>query len=311
MKEEIKMWLEENQDAINLSDFSLERMESGESNETFRAEDGDRKLIVRTSKEDSEDRIAHERDVLRFLQKQNMENVPKIVHYEEDTSLSQPVIVESYIGHDELDIEEATAEQIRNLANLIAKFHSISVAEYNEFFGTDHPSKVTLEEELAIDFEEYSKKPYEDYRSKADDVDERIEELYGKQQELIEEAGEMDVEVPWTFVNGDIMNNIRQKDDEIYIVDWELAGVGVPYIELIEFFTSGRVSEEKQEALLEEYERRYELPEDWRESAELIEKFHGFNSMIWAANKKEQREEPKYDQMFEERMEQLEKMWRK
>ncbi|MFB6100684.1 MAG: aminoglycoside phosphotransferase family protein [Candidatus Nanohalobium sp.] len=310
MKKEIRRWLEENQDELSLSNFSLDRLAPGESNETFRAYDGDRELIVRTSKEDSEDRIAHERDVLRFLEQQNIDNVPRLVHYEEDTSLGQAVIVESSVGKEDLDIEEATPEQVENLAEMIAQFHSISVEEYNQFFGTEHPSSVTLEKELELDFEKYSKKPYEDYRKMAEDVDQRVEEFYEKQKELIKEAAEIDVEVTWTFVNGDIMNNVRQEKDEVYIVDWELAGVGVPYIELIEFFTSGKISEEKQDALLEEYEKRYELPEDWRESAELIEKFHGFNSMIWAAKKKEQREEPKYNKMFEQRMAQLEQMWR-
>lgn len=307
MKSRLKSWIQDKD--FTGSDFQIEELEKGESNETFQIEDEDRKLIVRISKEGSEDRISHERDVLQFLEQQNIENVPQVIHYEEDTPLERPILVESSVGGERLDIEDATADQIEKLAEFMAEIHSIPVEKYNEFFGTDYPSSVTLEEELVNDFERYSREPYEDYRSLTESINQRVEELYRKQKDLIEEASEMDLEVPWTFVHGDIPNNIRQDGDEVYIVDWELADVGVPYIELIEFFTSGGVSEEKQKALLEEYERRYELPEDWRESAELIEKFHGFNSMIWAAKKKEQRDNSKYNEIFEERLEQVKEMW--
>jgi thiamine kinase-like enzyme len=135
-----------------------------------------------------------------------------------------------------------------------------------------------------------------------------VKNFYCRQKELLEEL-DQEVEVPWTFVNGDIPNNLRHTGDEVYLVDWELSGVGVPYIELIEFFTSGEISEEIQQTLMENYEQIYDLPKDWRENAGIIEKFHGFNSMIWAAKKKEQRNEKKYEEIFEKRMEHLENLY--
>ncbi len=307
MKSRLENWIQ-NQEFAG-SHFQIEHLDTGESNETFQVKDENRNLIVKTSKEDSEDRISHERDVLQFLEQHNIENVPKVIYYEEDSLLDRPILIESSVGREKLNVEDATTNQTDKLAELMAEIHSINVEDYNDFFGTNHSSTVTLEEELVNDFERYSKAPYEDYRSMAEEVNQKVEQLYNRQKELIEEASELDLEVPWTFVHGDIPNNLRQEDDEIYIVDWELAGVGVPYIELIEFFTSGRVSDEKQEAIIEEYEKKYKLPEDWRESAELIEKFHGFNSMIWAAKKKEQRDNPKYNKIFEERLEQVGEMW--
>jgi aminoglycoside phosphotransferase (APT) family kinase protein len=143
----------------------LARLDSGESNETFKVK-GDENLIVRTSKEDSPDRIAHEKEVLKFLEQEGIENTPRLVYYSEETSVGQPIIVETFVGEEELNMEEASAEQIENLAEILAEIHSISVESYNEFFEIQKPISVSLKKELEKDFRNYSRKPYQDYISR-------------------------------------------------------------------------------------------------------------------------------------------------
>lgn len=325
MKEEIREWVEQNRDeiAIGESNFSLEEISEGESNHVFKLEAEDEmlvktsdKLVLRTSLDVSEDRIPHEAKILELLDNEDVENVPRKIYFDDSNLIGQPVLVQTFVGEKDIDFKEMNREQREELAKRLAEIHSLTPENYNKLFDENEPKTASMNKELGDNFGKYSKKPYNDYLELVEEVDPRIEKAFRKQKEIYQEMIQEDGELPWRIVHGDPASNIRASGDEIYLIDWEFCRPGVPRFELIYTFRHNDVSREKRDEFFEIYNKYRETSEVAEKYAKKWEKFLAFNDMIWAAKRKEKVREKgddpsKYEDIFEQRMKQLDEMWKK
>lgn len=288
-------------------DFKVTGMEKGENNFNFIVDSGEEKYVARIPREGTENRLESEARMLEFLEKQGIENVPTKILYLED----EPVLVEAFVGEEELESEDLTGDRLDNLAALLARIHSIPVDSYNNFFGKDRPQKTTLEKVYREDFEKWSRKRLEEYLELAEDPDERLEEYSERQRELFESA-DLDIEVPHAVTHGDLSHNIRGSSDEVYIIDWELGRVGYPVHDLLYFLHWQGMEEFQEKEFISAYKEYRDLP-GYKKTKDIYPKFLAYNDTIWAANrmaKAEGDEKERFRQMFEERMERLENMYR-
>ena len=324
MKDKIKDWVEENRDELGIgeSDFSLEEMTGGESNHVFKLVASDKmvvkasdEMIVRTSLDISEDKITHESKILDMLEEAGVEDVPRKIYYEDSDLLGQPALVETFEGDQNVNVREMNDKQLENFARKLAEIHSLKPEIYNEKFGENEPETASMKKEMEGNFEKYSKQPYEEYKRKTDSFDSRVEEFFERQKELYQEMTGSKTDLPWRLVHGDPSNNVRTSENEIYLIDWELAKPGVPRFELIYMFRHNKMEDEEREKFLENYRQHRNTWTGADKYAEKWEKFLAFNDMIWAAKRKERVKQKgddpsKYEEMFERRLNQLEKFYR-
>ncbi|MFB6190063.1 MAG: aminoglycoside phosphotransferase family protein [Candidatus Nanohaloarchaea archaeon] len=288
-------------------DFKVAGREKGENNFNFVVKGREEKYVVRVPRGGGENRLKSEARMLEFLEQQGIENVPTRILYLED----YPALVESFAGGMELESENLTGARLENLASLLARIHSIPVDRYNEFFDSDRPRKTTLEKVYREDFEKWSRKRLEEYLELAENPDERLEEYSERQRELFESA-DLDIEVPHAVTHGDLSHNIRGSGDRVYIIDWELGRVGYPVHDLLYFLHWQELEAWQEEKLISAYREHRDLP-GYEKTKDIYPKFLSYNDTIWAANrmvKAEGDEKERFRQMFQERMERLENMYR-
>lgn len=322
MKDKIREWVEKNRKDLGLKDssFSLNEMTNGESNHVYKVEAEEdilvkaSEFIVRISLDISEDRIAHEAKMIDLLKEEGVRNVPEKILFDDSSAIGQPVLAETYIGEYDIGVKDMDRRQLETFAQKLAAVHSTGPESYNQIFGEDEPEQVSMEEELAGNFEQYSKEPFEQYRKKVDEVDPRVKRFFQKQKELYSRMIESDGRLPWKMTHGDPSNNVRASENNIYLIDWELARPGVPRFELIYMFRHNDMSQEEREEFLKIYRKYRETSEFADDHASRWEKFLAFNDMIWAAKRKEKVKEKgedalKYEEMFEKRLTELENMW--
>jgi aminoglycoside phosphotransferase (APT) family kinase protein len=322
MEDKIEAWVEENRDNLGIADssFQLTELTKGESNHVYKIETDEdmivkaSDMVVRTSLEVSDDRIGRESKVLDVLAEEGIDRVPRKIYFEDSEFLGQPVLAQTFIGDQDIEIGDMNHEQKDNFAEMLANLHSISPESFNEAFDEDEPEKVSMEYELEGNFEKYSREPFEEYVEKVDKVDERVKSLFEKQKRLFDEMIESEGFLPWRMTHGDPSNNVRASKDEIFMIDWELSRPGVPRFELVYMFRHNNMDEEAREEFLELY-RQYRSTSDFADrKAEKWEKFLAFNDMIWAAKRKERvkdmdKDAEEYEKMFEKRLTELENMW--
>ena len=318
MKNEIKSWIQENKDEIGFnSEVEIVDISSGESNHTFEviSKKSEEIKVLRTSFKVSKDRINHESQILDFLKKLEIEDVPRKLYYIKDSSIKQPILVETHIGEEDIDANSLNSDQVKDLAEMLAKIHSVDSKKYNRFMDEEKPITSSLGYEFREDFKKYSKKPFEEYKELVEEVDERVLKFYNKQKALVREAENTDEEVEWRMCHGDISDNLRvNKDGSLSLVDWELARPGIPRFELIYMFKHSDFSKEEQENFLKEYRSIRETSSIADKWSSKRWKFLAFNDMIWAAKRKEKlriqgEEYSKYEELFEERLKELQELY--
>lgn len=306
-KEKASNWLRKNSNRTGIEKFEIEDVKAGESNHNFIIRKEDTKYVLRVSKQISrESRLENEAGKLDFLEQQNIDRVPRKIWFEKDTEIGE-VLIESFVGEKELDKESMNNERLESLAKKMAEIHSISLSDYKEFSGKDETKTENLQQLLRDDFEDWSKRPYEEYLELVEEPDSRITDLFQKQQKLLEEIPDRKVEK--SLVHGDLGFNIRATNNEIFVVDWEFSRVDYPDLEILYCFEHEKLNQNQRETFLEEYRKHRELNKVFEDIRQLYKKFLGFNDMIWAAKRVQQGEE-KHRELMENRLEHLEKLYR-
>lgn len=306
-KQKIDNWLQENSERTGITDFKIKDVKAGESNHNFIIKIEEEKYVLRISKSISrESRLENEAEKLEFLDNQEVNRVPRKIFFEKDTELGE-VLIESFAGDKELDKESMNDERLRSLARKIAEIHSIPVEKYNGFSGKDKPETKKLKKILSSDFEDWSKRPYEEYLELVDDPDQRIIDYFQKQQKLLNKVPEKEIKT--SLVHGDLGFNIRATENQVFIVDWEFSRIDYPELEILYCFEHEKLSSDQREIFLEEYRKHRELDGIFDDIRDLYKKFLGFNDMIWAAKRVEQGD-VKHRELMENRLEHLEKLYR-
>lgn len=315
MKERISQWLEQRKEEIGMNNYKLEDIveEKGVSNYIFPIKARE-DLILRTNMPPSTDRIPHEAKVLKFLEKYNIPRVPRLIYYEKETPIGQPILIETSVGEEDISFSEMTEAHYESLASLLAEVFSIPIEDYNDFFNEDNPKKVDGAEFYEKLFKKHSLNPYREYMELCEQPDDRIKKFFRKQKKLIKKVKEKSPLLPMKFVQADLGNNFRHDGDEIYLIDWELATLS-PVTPVVPSFTQNQVSWEKQKSFFTILKKYVDMVKFDEEMMEMQRKGILFNDMIWAARRLEQEKQDngdveKYRKLFNKRMRRLEKAYK-
>lgn len=301
----VRKWLQENSEVPEFRNYSIKDVKSGESNHNFIICADNEKYVLRVSREISrENRLENEAEKLEFLEQQGIENVPRKIFFRKNTDLGA-ILLETFVGEEDLNSEKMNEKRLRSLAQKVAEIHSIPVEKCSDFFGTEK-KEVNLKEIYQNDFEKWSKRPFNEYRELTDNVDQRIKKYFEKQKQLLRKIPDLKVEKG--LVHGDLGFNIRASGNCVSIVDWEFSRVDYPENEILYCFEHEDLNSEQRETFLVEYQKHRELEEDFEQTRKFYSKFLAFNDMIWAAKRVEKGEE-KHQDLLEERLEYLEKLY--
>ena len=301
MRSELEAWLEEN---TGISDPEIVDIREGEGNRNFIV-DADQRYVARVSKEVSKSRLQNEYEALSFLASEDIEDIPSPVCFENNTHLG-PVLVENFVGSEDIKKGDYTSSELIRLAKLVAEIHCISVERYNSANGSNMDNSKSLRELFMRDFCEWGWRPYKEYLELADDPRDVIKNYFRKHEELVGEIP--DVEVNQAFTHGDLGFNCRRDSDGIYLIDWEFARIDYPGNEILYFFEHADLDQKQQELFLEEYRRHRDLGEAFDKARKLYPKFLAFNDMIWAA-KRVAKGEDKHRGLLEDRLERLSEIY--
>jgi aminoglycoside phosphotransferase (APT) family kinase protein len=285
--EEVKNWLRNNEDDIGLQNLEVEEVKSGESNHNIILNSDSGKYVLRISRKVSRrNRLENESKSLKLLQEEEISQVPRQKYFSEETPFG-PVIIEDFIG--EKDLERAHMledEQIKSLAELLGKTHSIDIEKYNQVFEEEARHTKNLREIYEEEFERWSKIPYEEYLEIVDEPRDDLEKYYERQKDLVEEVP--DAEVPQSFIHSDLGFNLRTKNSETVIVDWEYGTSGYAGHDLMILFEHGQLNDEQREKFLKEYRKYRDLGSEFSKVRDIHPGFLAFHDAVWAAKRVEQ-----------------------
>lgn len=306
-KEKVSDWLDNNSEDTGITDFEIENKKSGESNHNYIINTEDSRYVLRVSRKISrESRLENEAEKLDFLEKQGIDRVPRKIWFRKDTELGE-VLIESYVGEQELDKESMTDGRLRSLAEKLAEIHSMNVSDYSDYSGVEEPEDKNLQKVFKEDFRDWSKRPYREYLELVEEPDPRITDFFQKQKQLIEQVP--DIRVDRSLVHGDLGFNVRATGEDVFIVDWEFSRIDYPDLEIIYCFEHEKLDQDQREVFLKEYRKHRETEKVFEKIRELYRKFLGFNDMIWAAKRVEQGDE-KHRELLDEKLDHLEKLYR-
>lgn len=305
MNEKAEEWLFSNLGNLEFSEFAVVSKVSGESNNNLILDTDRGKRVLKVSKDISTDRLENEAQCLRFLDKNSVLNVPELVFFEPGADIGD-VLIQTYVGGDDVNPEDLEGEELRKLAEAIAE-HQLSIEKYNSYFDEDVKSYIGLKEFFRKDFQKWGKEPYEEYLNLVDEPDEKVKRLYRKHRKMIDSI-DSDLKLEQSFIHGDLAANLRRSGDKIFVIDWELGRSGAKEIELLYLFEHSDMSEEKRKKVIKHYRRISGLSEGFEEARKLYPRSLAFNDLMWTAKRKEKARKQKdedaerYQDMFERRL---------
>ena len=306
-KEKISKWIEEKGNELGLSNPEILLKKEGESNHNFILKSNQGKYVLRASKQISRDnRLQNEAEKLEFLEDQGVKNLPRKIFYSENSDIG-PLLVETFVGKEDLEADSMSEERIKSLARKTAEIHSLPIKKFENFTGKKFSNKKSLKKVFEEDFRDYSKRPYREYLDIAEKPDHRIKKFYKKQKKLLKEFSGFKVEQG--LIHGDLGFNIRATGDKVFIIDWEYSRIGYPANEILYCFEHEKMSNEQREVFLKEYQKYRSLGKEFEKVREIYPGFLAFNDMIWAAKRAEiePKKEEEHLKRMEKKMEKVEK----
>lgn len=308
-EEKVRNWLSENHRQIGLENPELLEKKSGESNHNFILKSQGEKYVLRVSRDVSrKDRLENEAEKLGFLKQKSLDSVPEKIFFSKDSGIGT-VLIETFVGKENLDSGKMNKERIRSLARKISGIHNIPVDEYSSYSGIEHSETVSIREHFQRDFEKWSERPYREYLELCDDPDPRVEKFFEKQKKLLKSIPDGVLEQ--SLVHGDLGFNIRATDNNVFIVDWEFCRIDCPDLEILYCFEHEDLSKSQREVFLNEYRKHRELNDKFSWLRKFYPGFLAFNDAVWAAKRIEidPEEENKHRRRLEQRIGKLEQFY--
>ncbi|PSH02479.1 MAG: hypothetical protein BRC26_00360, partial [Nanohaloarchaea archaeon QH_8_44_6] len=143
-KTRIEAFLKNNKMLLG-KEFELTDRKSGESNHNFIIKSRGEKYVLRVSKNVSRrSRLQEEAKALEFLEENGVKEIPEKEWFGE-TEIGA-VLIETYVGKEDLEKGDFTEEELRKSAKLLAEIHLTSIKKYNNFFNTEKEDKASLRE---------------------------------------------------------------------------------------------------------------------------------------------------------------------
>lgn len=142
-----------------LSEFRVDEIRKGGSNDNFLVSSKKRKYVLRQSRSDvpTEDRLQNEYIVYNFLEEQGVENVPRSVAYDREMALH----LITYVPGEDVKVGDLSQQEIGNLASIMADYSNQSFGSYKKFCKK-HSFSPREPPSPMEDFEKYGISRFED-----------------------------------------------------------------------------------------------------------------------------------------------------
>ncbi len=283
---------------------------TGESNHNYIFRSGEEKLVLRSNLEDKEStyRLDQERKILKFLEKQEIDFVPRSIKLDENREIH----ITSYTGNTDISVEDMEIPLLEQWVEKLVKIHEIDYEDFKQFCienGYEYNKPETIKKTI-------QKYGFERLEYAEENVDHELLGWCREKLENIDRNIEDENQRRIGLSHGDIANNTRKEDPEIYFIDWELARFTQnPENMLSYLYIHEELSQEKYETIKQIYQDIAGIS-GFDESLERSEKLTRVNDVIWALRRaaklqdKENADEEEYIQLAEKRKQKFEARFR-
>lgn len=276
----------------SFQNFKLIDSFEGDNNQNIVFKTEDQKYVLRKKKEisDNQDTLENERKILKFLEHNNIDSVPKSVKYDSKRSIH----IISFVGKEEVNVENLELEKLTEWTQNLAKMHKLTFKEYKEFcrqenFSFEKPKTPDEKlESIEKDLEEV--KEYSGQDNLIRYCEERINEL--KENLTVESSSA-------GLTHNDIANSTRRTENDFFFIDWEFAGFNYrPFTDLAILFAHHDLSEEKEQKIKESYKDEVNVSKDFEEELQKAKTMrHVFNT-TWCLKRAEKTEDEEERQRY-------------
>jgi len=262
--EELKSYVKEK---LNLESVKLTALGSGESNYNYKINDD---YVLRISRQDvtTENRLQNEHTILKFLETQGIDFVPKSVFF--DKELNRHIV--TFVGDKDISLNDLSREQLE-----------IFVSQFIQIMNLD-VSNLSSPETPLTSIEKYGIKRFEEVKKNCPDSD-VIEWIKPRLSANVEAVKKLPRGKPG-FIHGDLGCNMRA-GDKLWFIDWEFARVSYyPVGSFAYAFVHSGCSESQFNSLLKIYcSQTGDSLEDLKNKLKLFERIILVNDVIWAAKR--------------------------
>lgn len=264
---------------LQSADISL--IKHGHNHDIFLLKTSSNKYVahVDKGKSDSGSSLYNSFRTLKYLEKKNVQFVPKIVSFND----KKAILVETYVGEGHIKFHNLNDKLLDTFAKQLAKIHSLDYKDFQQFCkksGYDVPQIQTLLNGIEI----YGHERFEIVKKLCPDetVIDWIEPKLKKNTQLIKVVT---TKLEPGIRQGDIGGNTRMKNGKIWIIDWEFSSIAyeheLAYIKIHSHPTSTQLT-----FLVKRYAHYSGIPiGDLYNEMEIEERTTRVNDVIWAAMK--------------------------
>ena len=265
-------------DSVKGADIS--KLPSGESNDNFLLENDGKKYVLRHSRTDipSKNFLYNEHIVLLFLESKKISFVPRSIFYDKNKKIH----IISYVGSKKLEMNKLVPDQLERLVSNLSKIYFINPDDFVKFCK-NRKLKVNKTKSPLYSIRTYGVQRFNYVKKHCNDRS-IIDWIEPKLMENVRLTKQRQFSLQnLHFVHGDIPNNIRVDDDEIWIIDWEIARLSYEdnpsYILVYK-----NISENQRNFIIKKYVKYFKTTyDDLEEKISLDEKTILINDVIWAA----------------------------
>lgn len=264
-----------------LKDADINLIKHGHNHDIFLLTTPDNMYVahVDRGKSDSGSSLYNSFRTLKYLEKKNVQFVPKIVSFND----KETILVETYVGEEHIKFSNLNEQLLDTFVKQLAKIHSLDYKDFQQFCkksGYDVPQIQTPLNGLEI----YGHERFEIVKKLCPDktVIDWIEPKLKKNTQLVKIIA---TKLEPGIRQGDIGRNTRMKNGKIWIIDWEFSSIAykheLAYIKIHSHPTSAQLT-----FLIKRYAHYSGIPiGDLYNEMEIEERITRVNDVIWAAMK--------------------------
>lgn len=226
-------------------DIEFHEMLEGEHNHNYIFSSDRGKFVLRKSKDhlDEENRLRSERNVLKFLEHQGINIIPKSTSYNEERDIH----ITTFVGSEDTSLGNLTQLDLEKWVSNLAEAHSLNYKDFKDFCKERNY--------------QYSKP--RTVGEKVEDIQEKLAEAGNTDRKLVEWAEQKLEELNYSseldeprLTHHDIHNSTRKSQNNLFIIDWEFAGFSYyPIEDLADILLGENLKQEQIELVIDQYKQ--------------------------------------------------------
>lgn len=261
--------------------IDIKSLPSGYSNNNFLVICDKGKFVLRKSRTDipTEDRLRNEFVTLKFLEKINVDCVPKSVFFDFENSIH----IVTYVGTQNINFSDLPQTQIKQLVKIL---NDVCVVDVDVFKGLakEYNIKIDSSASLKSAFKDYGIARFKQIKKQliTDDIYIKVEYYLQVISRIV--ASYVNENKTLFFWHGDISNNLRldKTNNKLFIIDWEFAKV-TDFLNPAYLLVHSNFTDAQNNIFINEYVRVLGLnKKKFLAELNIYSKVIMFNDVIWA-----------------------------